>query len=795
MEQERPLKGKYHFRVFAVAAMAIWLWALPGIAQQTNGNPQLAELQQNISTFLAQPRFEGALWGVDVLSLDTGQTLFESNAHRLMSPASNCKLYTGATALDHFGGDYQIATPIYATARPNRFGTIHGNLIIVGRGDPTWNHRRFGNNFQDIFGPFVEALTNAGVRKVTGDLIADATYFHGEPTGSSLMIDDFQNGECPYISALTINDGLAQVHVVSTTAGEPCAIEVQQPDTGLVFSNLTTTVASGGAAHIDYYMPFGEKVIYIFGQAPAGDTNEDLDIPVLDPARWFAAALKDTLARNGIKVSGKVRGIRWPQTYAMDPRAVKIGEVLSPPLRDVIRYYMKPSQNLENDIVLADVGEATRTTNTPPWRTSEELGLAAIHKFLDDNDLPSDEVHFDEGSGLSDDNMATANSFVQLLDFMSRHPAAKDFMNALPIAGVDGTLRHRFRGTPAEGNLRAKTGSLWWAHTLSGYVTDAAGEHLAFSLLLNRYEAPPGFDSRKELDTVALMLTKYSGGSLPNPADQETQYAPYGRLIFAHLASSAFPDAGRAHGRWRGNQFYSAAAHYADNTVAIFIPKKFKESGKVDFLVHFHGWRHTVAGTLEEYKLIEQFTASGRNAILVVPQGAYNAPDSFDGKLEDTNGFARFMADVVATIKNSGALQQTNFGIGNIILSSHSGGYEAVSAIVNHGGLTDHIREVWLFDSLYAGTDNFLAWQQAEDGRLLDIYTDHGGTEYNTADLKTYLREHHIHYFAREDTNATLPDLGSAKFVILHTDLPHDDVVMARNQFQKFLETSCFPDN
>ncbi len=499
----------------AWAVFGFWLAANWVQGQGTNSISTLARLRERIATHLAQPRFSGALWGVKIISLDTGKTLFESHADRLLSPASNCKLFTGALALDRFGGDYKISTPIYATAKPNRSGTIRGDLVIVGHGDPTWNSRRFGTNFWDIFEPLVSALTNAGARRVTGDLIADGTFFHGEPTGSSLMIDDFQNGECPYISALTINDGLAQVRVApGAVVGAPCRLTRLQPDTGLVFSNGAVTVSSNGTHHIEYYMPFGEKIIYIFGQLPLGDEGERLDIPDLEPAGWFGVALKDALARHGIKISGRVRGISWPQNFILNPnQTVKIGDVLSPPLGEIVRLYMKPSQNLENDTVLAYVGETTRSSETPPWRTSEELGLAALHQFLVTNGLPAGEVHFDEGSGLSNNNLATANSIVALLQFMAANRWAQDFANALPIAGVDGTLRHRMTNAPAAGNVRAKTGTLHWANALSGYVTTAAGEKLAFSLMLNRYEPPPNRKRTDELDDIAVMLAGFTGRS------------------------------------------------------------------------------------------------------------------------------------------------------------------------------------------------------------------------------------------------------------------------------------------
>ena len=773
-------------------AAALGLSLSPALSQQTNQTHTLAELQEKLSAFVAQPRFDGALWGIKVISLDTFKTLFESHADRLMSPASCCKLYTGALALDRFGGDYRISTPIYATAKVSASGTVKGDLVVVGHGDATWNSRRFGTNFWDIFDPFVDALAKAGVRRVTGDIVADATYFKGTPVNSSLTVGDFQNGECPPISALSLNDGWNQVHVEPTSVGAPCRLTPVQPDAGLVLSNCTITVASNNPNHIEYYMPHGQNVIYVLGQSAVGMTNKDLDIPVLDPARWFAAALKDALARHGIKVKGHPRGIAWPQRSNFNTnQLVKIGEVQSPPLREVVKLYMKPSQNFEVDTLLTHVGETTRTAETPYWRDSEELGLMALRQFLVEDGLPADEVRFDEGSGLSEDNMATANSFVALLQHMSWNSEAKDFIDSLPIAGEDGTLRRRFHDTPAAGNIHAKTGTLHWVNSISGYVTSAAGEHLVFSLILNRYNPPPGEGSLKQLDTICLYLTEFAGRSIPGPEAVEQEYAPYGHLLLTQLTNAPFPHHARTEGRTYHGELYSAREHYSDSTVAIFVPKNFQPTDKVDFLVHFHGWRHTVAGTLDEYQLISQFAASGKNAVLIVPQGPYNSPDSFGGKLEDTNGFKNFMMEAVATLKGSGVLAQTNFEIGNIILSGHSGGYHVMAAILDHGGLSQNIRETWLFDALYGNTENFTAWQKRENGRLLDIYTDHGGTEGETSNLMATLKTNSVSFFFNEDTNATPPELQTNHLVFLHSDLVHNDVVAKRGTFREFLQTSC----
>jgi hypothetical protein len=268
-------------------------------------------------------------------------------------------------------------------------------------------------------------------------------------------------------------------------------------------------------------------------------------------------------------------------------------------------------------------------------------------------------------------------------------------------------------------------------------------------------------------------------------------YAPYGDLMITQFASAPFPDSSRQGGHTYHGQFYSAEDHYSDSTVALFVPKNFHAENQIDFVIHFHGWNHTVAGTIPEYKLIEQFAASGKNAILVVPQGPYNAPDSFGGKLEATNGFARFMDEAMAKLQALGHLTNTNASIGRIILSGHSGGYHVIAAILNHGGLTDKVQEVWLFDALYGGTEDFVAWQKSGQGRLLDIYTDHGGTREETESLMSSLKNQGVEYFAAEEANVLPGNLLTNRLIFLHTDMVHNDVVSKRCTFEDFLKTSC----
>ena len=472
----------------------------------------LGELKLRLESHLMQAGFSNALWGVKVVSLDSGQTLFEHHPERFLSPASNCKLYTAAMALDRLGGDYRIVTPIFATAKPGADGVLRGDVIVSGRGDPSWKSRGGKGTFADLFAPFVAALRTAGVKHIAGDLVADATWLNTLPNGLGWTADDLNDYYGAEISALSLEDNYAELRVTpAKQAGAPAITAMLQPHTGLVIDNRVKTTAKGGRRRIESTRLIGENVVHVFGELPVGDREETLDITVPRPAAWFAAALKDALVQAGIAVDGAPRALRWPDVSPVKPDAVKLGEIKSPPLRELIIALMKPSQNLETELIFEHVGELTRTPDTPPERSAPELGVLALKAFLKKHNLPADDVRFEEGSGLSRNNLATANATVALLSFMTKHAEAKTFDSALPVAGVDGSLRRRMKNTPAAGNVHAKTGTLRYANSLSGYVTTAAGEHLAFSLMVNRNVAPAGRTAREELDDVAVMLASYTG--------------------------------------------------------------------------------------------------------------------------------------------------------------------------------------------------------------------------------------------------------------------------------------------
>ncbi|HEY5912720.1 MAG TPA: D-alanyl-D-alanine carboxypeptidase/D-alanyl-D-alanine-endopeptidase [Verrucomicrobiae bacterium] len=500
-----------------VVGIGLLLSLAGGAAQELKPAATLTELQQRITDCVGQSNYAAALWGVKVTSLDTGKTVFEHNAGKLFSPASNSKLYTVALALDRLGEDYRIKTSLYSTVRPRRSGTLKGDLIVFGRGDPTLNQRLHGSDIFKALEPLVLALKDAGVKRITGDLVGDQSYFRGPEFGSGWAWDDMQYYYGAELSALTVNDNVLQVTVKpGAVAGSSCTLTVTPATSYLVFSNRTQTVSSEGKRKITFYRPLDENIVYVLGTMPAG-TNVFVDeVTFHNPAGLFVSFLREALKRQGIKVTGKTRTLNWldRRNEPLDiGRLVELGTAESLSLREVAREIQKPSQNLYTDLLLAHVGEAYRTGGDAADTTSEELGIRELNRFLAEAGVPKGEVIFEEGSGLSRDNLTSPNATVTLLKYMKGHKCGKAFIDALPVAGVDGTLRNRMKNTAAAGNVRAKTGSLRWSSSLSGYVTTAGGEQLVFSLMLNRYDAPAGTTARAGLDAIAVLLAGFTGHS------------------------------------------------------------------------------------------------------------------------------------------------------------------------------------------------------------------------------------------------------------------------------------------
>ena len=494
--------------------VAGWL-STAGTAAATTNAPlrTLPELIAKLASQANQPHLRQAALGVKIVALDSGRTIFEQDASRLRKPASNNKLFTGALALDRFGPDFRIRTSVYAASVPDPDGVVAGDVVVYGRGDFSMSARFNNGDYSKALAPMVDAFARAGVKRITGSLVGDDSFFRTPPYGNSWTTDDLQYYYGAEVSALSLQDNVVDVVVkAGAKPGDPVRLSLKPETSYLAFSNRAATVAKGDKGAVEFYRPLGRNIVYVQGSLPVGGSTSDA-VTLSDPALFFATQLRAALAARGITVDQPPKSIgRLDRDVApLDPAWKEIAFAESRPMSELVYFMMKPSQNLYAQLLLLQAGRRTKAEDSP-LVTTETLGLRDMGKFLGCIGVNPSDMHLEEGSGLSRSALITPDAVVTLLRHMAKHPQAKPFFDSLPLGGVDGTLRSRFLGTAAERNVSAKTGVLAYVASLSGIVTTASKERVAFSLLLNNYTGGAGKPSGREIiDGIAVTLADYTG--------------------------------------------------------------------------------------------------------------------------------------------------------------------------------------------------------------------------------------------------------------------------------------------
>lgn len=251
-----------------------------------------------------------------------------------------------------------------------------------------------------------------------------------------------------------------------------------------------------------------------------------------------------------------------------------------------------------------------------------------------------------------------------------------------------------------------------------------------------------------------------------------------------HMQNAAFPHPERESGFRRDKEYFPADLHYRDNSVAVVVPRDYDKESRADILIHFHGWRNNTDKCIRQFSLAQQVEASGRNLLLVVPQGPRDAPDSFYGKLCDEGGFQRFIDELLDSLLADKLIPDR--AIGRIMLSGHSGGYYAIGNILRHGAYTEKISDVFLFDGLYALEDDYLNWLKNYEGRFVHIYTGNGGTFDNSMHFMKVCDSLGIPYV--QANTADIKEMPPGRILMLYSDLGHNAVISIRRNLRKLLE-------
>lgn len=448
------------------------------------------DLRLVIDSMVGQPQFRNAQFGILVVDPVRGDTLYSRNAGKLFIPASNQKLITGAVALQTLGADFRFATTV-AVRGAMAGGVLDGDLVVIGTGDPSVSDHMRGSAMM-VFGEMADSVAIRGIRRVTGRLTSGPNPFPDATLGFGWAWDDLDFPYAAGVDALYLNEGFGQVVVRGAAkAGDPPVALTGPVQAYPSVRILATTTAPGTPSTLVVHHDSSTAGTIVLSGSIGAGRSDTLTLSYRDQATAYLSAFREALQARGIVVEGGVLphapnswGPGMPNAAgAFEPAYVPLFSVLSPPLRDILPAFQKPSQNQIGELLFKTI--ALRRTGVG----SADSGRAAVTAQLIGWGVPADGFVVRDGSGLSRQDVVTPETLVRVLDVMRRHADFQLFYDALPVAGVDGTLAGRMRGTAAQGNVHAKTGTLDMVRSLSGYVTTADGQQLIAVMVANNWTA------------------------------------------------------------------------------------------------------------------------------------------------------------------------------------------------------------------------------------------------------------------------------------------------------------------
>lgn len=473
----------------------------------TPGLDPLVRLREDILQTTQQPGVQRAVWGIAVQSLDRNERLFDLNPRALLVPASIAKLISAASAADAVGWEYRFETTLRATGVVSD-GTLRGDLLIVGSGDPSIGGRAgpaaagapAGN---DDLSAWVDALKAAGIRRIDGRVIGDDDAIEDPRPQLAWAWDDLGYPTGALFGALNLGENRMVVTITPAAGpGGPAAMTVEPHAAGRPLANRVMTTAAGTTQLLWPEQRPGETALTIAGTIPAGAAPARLNVAVGNPTLWFASVFRNRLQRDGIEVTGDAWDIDDVMPRVERDSAQVLFTHRSPPLSAIVQPMLKESINLYAEAAL-------RLNAAGVVPATNDAALAGLRKRFEAWGVPPDAQQIVDGSGLSRRNTVSAEAVLAVLQRMHDATNASPFMTGLPVAGVDGTLDGRLRDAPAAGNVRAKTGTMSNIRSLAGYVTTRDGERLAFVVLANNFEGA-GAAATQALDAIAARLAAFS---------------------------------------------------------------------------------------------------------------------------------------------------------------------------------------------------------------------------------------------------------------------------------------------
>lgn len=416
-------------------------------------------------------KLKGAIVGISVRDASSGKLLYEHMGDVRLRPASNMKLLTSVAAMSVLSNDYTFKTEVLTTG-PMRAKTLHGNLILKGKGDPTLLPADFDN--------FAKKVKMGGIKVIDGDIIGDDTWYDDVRLSPDMIWTDEDWYYGAQISALTASPnedydaGSVIVEVIPSRPGKKPFVKITPETNYVIVKNIAITSEFGVEEDLTLSREHGENTIIVEGTIPSGSPVVKEWMAVWEPTGYAQDLFEESLNKFGITWTGRLKTGTAPKNVEL------LFTHESKPLSELFKPLMKLSNNTIAEILVKEMGRVVHGEGS--W----EKGLKVVEQELCRLGIDADNLVIRDGSGISHADLVPPNVISKLLYKVQSERWFKTYLDALPVAGaaerlVGGTMRERLEGM----NVKAKTGTIFDVSTLSGYVRTKSGRELIFSIMLN----------------------------------------------------------------------------------------------------------------------------------------------------------------------------------------------------------------------------------------------------------------------------------------------------------------------
>ncbi|HHS95057.1 MAG TPA: D-alanyl-D-alanine carboxypeptidase/D-alanyl-D-alanine-endopeptidase [Phaeodactylibacter sp.] len=464
-----------------------------------------SKLSKAIETFVKDPALSSASVGVSVISVESGKEIAAYNSRKSLTPASAMKVLTTGAALKILGADFRFQTKLEYDGYIDAHGNLIGNLYITGMGDPTLGSPDFKGlpTWAALLKLFCDKVKKAGILNIAGQVVGDAAYFATQGVGHTWAYEDLGNYYGAGAYGLNVLENKYYLHLQqnSREGANPKIIKTTPKIPGLLLINELHSAPKGSGDNAYIFGAPQTYTCYVRGTIPVGKKIFTIKGAIPDPPLYAAQSLMEALEEQGINTHCEAAA-KWQTNKQIPNKRHTLYSYQSPALKSIVQRCNMKSVNLYCEAMLRMMGKKKKSDGTP------EAGLEVLIDFWKAKGLPIQGLFLEDGSGLSPYNALTAQHLALAMRLIFKEEDWRnDFEASLPLAASSGALKHRFKGSKAQNNLRAKSGGLNRVRSFTGWVKNAQGKQVTFAIMVNNYIGEASYILRK-METLMISFSE-----------------------------------------------------------------------------------------------------------------------------------------------------------------------------------------------------------------------------------------------------------------------------------------------